>query len=127
VPPEGIFSRNARLGQAPAILDIEVIEAVKNGTIQVVATVSRFDGASVGLADATALEPDVVIAATGYARGLEPLVGHLGVLDERGNPRTLAPLPAADGLRFLGFLARPSLIGYMAKQSKRMAKQIADG
>ncbi|MDT5130547.1 MAG: hypothetical protein QOH54_6191, partial [Mycobacterium sp.] len=29
-------------------------------------------------------------------------------------------------LRFLGYLARPSLIGSVAKTSKRMAKQIAD-
>ena len=125
VPDEGIFSRSARLGRAPAILDIEVIDAIKNGAIEVVAAVSALGGGSVTLADGTVLDPDVVIAATGYKRGLEQLVGHLGVLDERGNPRALAPVPAAEGLQFLGFLARPSLIGYMGKQSKRMAKQIA--
>jgi hypothetical protein len=91
----------------------------------VVAAVSALGGGSVTLADGTVLDPDVVIAATGYKRGLEQLVGHLGVLDERGNPRALAPVPAAEGLQFLGFLSRPSLIGYMGKQSKRMAKQIA--
>jgi len=125
VPDEGIFSRSARLGRAPAILDIEVIDAIKSGAIEVVAAVSALGGGSVTLADGTVLDPDVVIAATGYKRGLEQLVGHLGVLDERGNPRALAPVPAAEGLQFLGFLARPSLIGYMGKQSKRMAKQIA--
>ena len=124
IPAEGIFTRNAR-GKAPAILDMEVIEAVKSGAIQVVAAVSGFDGGSVILADGTAVAPDAVIAATGYRRGLEPLVGHLGVLDDSGRPRVLAPVPAADGLQFLGFLARPSLIGYMGKQSKRMAKRIA--
>jgi cation diffusion facilitator CzcD-associated flavoprotein CzcO len=125
VPAEGIFSRNARLGKAPAILDMEVIDAIKNGAIQVVAAVSGFNGASVTLTDDTSLEPDVVIAATGYRRGLEPLVGHLGVLDHAGKPRALAPLPAADGLRFLGYVVRPSAIGYSAKQSKRMARRIA--
>jgi len=125
VPNEGIFSRSARLGRAPAILDIEVIDAIKNSAIEVVAAVSALGGGSVTLADGTVLDPDVVIAATGYKRGLEQLVGHLGVLDERGNPRALAPVPAAEGLQFLGFLSRPSLIGYMGKQSKRMAKQIA--
>ena len=34
-----------------------------------------------------AMEPDAVIAATGYRSGLEPLVGHLGVLDAHGVPR----------------------------------------
>jgi hypothetical protein len=125
VPNEGIFSRSARLGRAPAILDIEVIDAIKNAAIEVVAAVSRFDGDSVILADDAALAPDAVIAATGYTRGLERLVGHLGVLDENGNPCALAPAPAAEGLRFLGFLSRPSLLGYIAKQAKRTAKQIA--
>ena len=124
VPSEGIFTRNAS-GKAPAILDMEVIDAIKNGAVKVVAAVTGFDGASVTLGDGGAVEADVVISATGYGRGLEPLVGHLGVLDGSGNPRVLAPVPAADGLWFLGFLARPSLIGYIAKQSKRMAKRIA--
>ena len=66
-----------------------------------------------------------VIAATGYRRGLEELVGHLGVLDERGRPRVLAPCPAAEGLRFLGYVVRPSAIGATATQSKRVAKRIA--
>ena len=38
------------------------------------------------LADDTRIRPDTVIAATGYRRGLEPMVGHLGVLDIDGNP-----------------------------------------
>jgi len=36
------------------------------------------------------LQPDAVICATGYRRGLEPFVGNLGVLDERGAPRANA-------------------------------------
>jgi cation diffusion facilitator CzcD-associated flavoprotein CzcO len=124
VPPEGILTRNAR-GKAPAILDMEVIDAVKSGAIEVVAAVTGFDSSAVVLADGTTVEPDVVVAATGYRRGLEPLVGHLGVLDGSGNPRALAPEPVADGLQFLGFLTRPSLIGYLGKQSKRVAERIA--
>ena len=55
----------------------------------------------------------------------ESLVGHLGVLDAKGKPVVRGERPAADGLRFIGYDIRPSLIGYMAKQSKRMAKRIA--
>ena len=33
--------------------------------------------------------------------------------------------PAAEGLRFLGYLVRPSLIGYTGKLARRMAKRIA--
>ena len=35
---------------------------------------------------ARACEPSAVVVATGYRAGLEPLVGHLGVLDGRGLP-----------------------------------------
>ncbi len=74
--------------------------------------------------DGTQLDPDVVICATGYRPGLEPLVGHLGVLDAKGKPVVQGEKPAAAGLRFIGFMARPSLIGFFAKQSKRIAKRI---
>jgi len=70
------------------------------------------------------VDPHAVVLATGYRRGLEPLVGHLGVLDAKGKPVVWGEQPAADGLRFIGYDIRPSLIGYMAKQSKRMAKRI---
>lgn len=34
--------------------------------------------------------------------------------------------PAAPGLWFIGFSRRPALIGYMGKQSRRLAKKIAN-
>lgn len=49
---------------------------------------------------------DAVICATGYRRGLEPLVGHLSILDEQGVPRfTDGALSDArtPGLHFAGF------------------------
>ena len=71
-------------------------------------------------------DPDVVICATGYLHGLEPLVGHLGVLDERGVPRASGVEPAAEGLRFIGFMSRPALIAFVARQSRRVAARIAE-
>jgi hypothetical protein len=62
--------------------------------------------------------------ATGYRRDLEPLVGHLGVLDADGKPLVAGDEPAADGLRFIGYTSRPALIGFVAKQSRRIAKRI---
>jgi putative flavoprotein involved in K+ transport len=47
----------------------------------VVAEIEAFDAGTVSLRSGVRVEPDVVIAATGYRRGLEPVVGHLGVLD----------------------------------------------
>ena len=76
------------------------------------------------LADEMRLEPQSVICATGYRRALEPLVGHLGVLGERGLPRRIGPDPAAEGMRFIGYLPRPGGLGYMAKEAKRAARAI---
>ena len=50
------------------------------------AALTRFEGDDAVLADGTRLPPDAVIAATGYTTGLAPMVGHLGVLDDRGRP-----------------------------------------
>jgi thioredoxin reductase len=126
IPDEGVFSLVKRLDQVPAIVDRNVIDAVKDGRIEVTPTVESFDGDKVVLTDGSRVDAHAVVLATGYRRGLEPLVGHLGVLDANGKPVVQGHRPAARGLRFLGFEARPSLIGYMAKQSKRMANRIAN-
>jgi hypothetical protein len=127
IPDEGPFSRSARLGVAPALVDMAVINAIKVGVIEVVKSPGSFDGSAVSLVDGTRLHPDIVVCATGYRRGLEPLVGHLGVLDERGVPLATCGQPVADGLRFLGFLPRPSQIGYTSKRARRVANDIANG
>jgi hypothetical protein len=125
IPEEGVFSRLHRLGVVPSIVDPEVIEAIKAGEIEVVPGVESLDKTGVELADGERIEPDVVLCATGYGRGLEPLVGHLGVLDEQGVPHRQGAEAALPGLRFIGFTARPAALGYMGKQAKRAAKAIA--
>jgi cation diffusion facilitator CzcD-associated flavoprotein CzcO len=125
VPPkEGILSRAHREGKAPAILDKPVIDAIKRRRIEITAAVESLDATGVVLADRTRLEPDVVIAATGYCTGLQPLVGHLGVLDERHLPLIHGGPPAAPGLRFIGYQPRPGQIGYLGSEATRAAKQI---
>lgn len=124
VPEEGVFSRSARLGVAPAIVDEEVIAVIKARQIEIVRAMEAFADGQVVLADGTRVDPDTVICATGYRRGLEPLVGHLGVLDERGRPRIVGAKPAATGLRFIGFIPRPSQIGASAKQARHAARAI---
>jgi len=125
IPDEGVFSKVKRLEQVPSLVDMDVIDAIKDGSIEVVPTVGSFDRNAVVLVDGSRLDPHAVVLATGYLRGLEPLVGHLGVLDAKGKPVSRGVRPAAKGLRFIGYDVRPSLIGYMAKQSKRMARRIA--
>ena len=124
IPEEGIFTRARRLGVAPSILDEEVIDAVRDGRIEIVSAVESFDRSGVHLADGSRLEPDAVICATGHRRGLEPLVGHLDVLGDRGAPKVRAPEPAAEGLRFVGYLPRPAALGHMAKEARGAAKAI---
>ena len=125
VPPkEGIMSRSHREGKAPAILDQPVIDAIKERRIEITAAVDSFDATGVVLADRTRLEPHAVIAATGYTTGLEPLVGHLDVLDERGVPLIHGGPAAAPGLRFIGYQPRPAQIRYVGAEATRAAKQI---
>jgi cation diffusion facilitator CzcD-associated flavoprotein CzcO len=125
IPEEGVFSRLRRLGVAPMIVDKEVIDAIKERRIEIVAGVESFDEHTVGLADGTRIEPDAVIAATGYRCGLEDMVGHLGVLNERGVPTAHAEAPAARGLRFVGFVPIPGHFAYGGAQARQAAKAIA--
>jgi cation diffusion facilitator CzcD-associated flavoprotein CzcO len=125
MPDEGVFTRLRRTGQAPAIVDKEVIEAVKAGRIEVVGAVASLDETGVELAGGARVEPDAVICATGYGRVLDPLVGHLGVLDEHGIPRSRGATPAAPGLRFIGYVPRPGGLGYAGKESRKAARAIA--
>lgn len=86
------------------LIDVGLVEQLKAGRVQPVAAVAGFDGPEVLLADGSRIDPDVVIAATGYDRALEALVGHLGVLDDAGRPAVhgAATHPNAPGLRFIG-------------------------
>lgn len=126
IPDEGLFSRLERLGVAPAIVDKEVIDSIKARRIEIVSGVSSLDETGVWLADGSRVEPHAVIAATGYRTGLEAVVGHLGLLDERGVPR-VAAAEAAPGLRFIGYRPRPAHIGYMGDEARLAARDIAAG
>jgi cation diffusion facilitator CzcD-associated flavoprotein CzcO len=125
VPDEGLMTRFRRDGTVPSIVDKEVIEAVKEGAVEVVGAVASLDSAGVILAGGRRVEPEAIICATGYRRALEPVVGHLGVLDDRGWPAVAAPEPAAPGLRFAGYTSRPGTLGFISRQAKRSARAIA--
>jgi cation diffusion facilitator CzcD-associated flavoprotein CzcO len=125
IPEEGVFSRLKRLGVAPAIVDKEIIEAIKDGRIEIVAGVRALDESGVVLEDDTRAEPDAVIAATGYRSALEPLVGHFGVLNERGLPVVADGHAVAPGLRFVGFVPRPAQLGVLGAEARRAARGIA--
>ncbi|MFD5786068.1 flavin-containing monooxygenase [Streptomyces sp. NPDC127037] len=125
-PDTGLYSR-VKEGAIP-VQDVGLIDAVKRGRVVPVAAVESFDEDAVVLADGTRITPDVVIAATGYRRALEPLVGHLGVLDERGRPvvhgaRTPKEAP---GLYFTGFTNPISgMLRELALDAEKIAKRAA--
>lgn len=103
-PPEGVYTRVRRDDVIP-IIDVGLIRALKERQVEIAAAVEGFDGKDVLLADGSRIAPEAVIAATGYRRGLERLVGHLGVLGANGRPdvhggRTHSSAP---GLYFLGY------------------------
>jgi hypothetical protein len=125
IPDEGVFARFHRLGVTPAVIDPEVIDAIKAGRIEIVPGTESLDRTAARLTGGGRVEPNSIICATGYTRGLEPLVGHLDVLDERGIPRALGKNAAADGLRFIGYTPHPGQLAYIGKQAKRAAKAIA--
>ncbi|GGZ50224.1 monooxygenase [Streptomyces subrutilus] len=125
-PATGLYSR-VRQGAIP-VQDVGLIDAVRRGAVEPVAAVDSFDGAEVVLADGARIAPDAVIAATGYRRALEGLVGHLGVLDARGRPRTHGARTAAGapGLHFTGFSNPISgMFREMALDAERIAKAVA--
>jgi putative flavoprotein involved in K+ transport len=125
--PERGFYRTLLKARVTPIVDIGLVRALKRGSVEIVAAVEAFERRDVLLADGRRLSPDAVIAATGYNRDLESLVGHLGVLDEEGMPlaQGAAP-PALPGLHFLGF-AHPSgsSLRELRIDARRLARAIA--
>ena len=102
--PRGIFSQQALDDVTPTI-DVGLIDALKAGKITVVGAVESFTADAVQLADGTSVTADVVLVATGFQRGLEPLVGDLGVIAPGGRPLINADeqLAGLEGLFFLGY------------------------
>ncbi len=127
-PDTGLYSR-VREGAIP-VLDPGLVRAVRQGRVEPVGAVDSFEGEKVVLAGGETITPEVVIAATGYRRGLEPLVGHLGVLDGRGRPLVHGrdTHPAAPGLYFTGYTNPISgMLRELARDAPRIAAAITRG
>lgn len=109
-------------------LDSGFAAAVQRGEIDIVPAVAGFDGDTVLLDGGERRTYDTVIAATGFRPGLEDLVGHLGVLDDNGEPRIRGgdQLPSTAGLFFAGFsFGLFALLPYIESDAREIAKAIS--
>lgn len=102
--PRGAFTQAVEDDVVP-ILDVGLIEMLKRGKVEVVAAVEAFDGSDVALRGGERIAPDSVIACAGYRRALEPLVGHLGLIGDKGRPvvHGARTHPEAPDLHFIGY------------------------
>lgn len=125
-PDTGLYSR-VKEGAIP-VLDVGLINAVRKGHVEIVAAVDGFEDNKVILADGKRVSADAVIAATGYIRGLEGLVGHLEVLDASGRPvvHGAHTTKHAHGLYFQGYTNPISgNLREMAIDAAKIAKSVA--
>lgn len=109
--PQGGITRLLDTGTAPAI-DQGFVAALKAGKVTIVPEIEGFETTRVRLIDQQTIEPDIVIAATGYHTGLRSILGHLDVLDGSGVPKIHgdAQMDAYPGLWFTGM--QPRLTGF---------------
>ncbi|MEV6104050.1 NAD(P)/FAD-dependent oxidoreductase [Streptomyces sp. NPDC051940] len=124
-PASGLYTRV--LEGAIPVQDVGFIRAVQSRRVLPVPSVHSFAKDRVILGDGTEITPDVVIAATGYRRGLEPLVGHLDALDAHGAPRAhgARTLPDAPGLHFTGYTNPISgMLREIALDAERIARTV---
>ncbi len=125
-PEKGVGTR-VQEEQIP-LIDVGFLGELKRGRIKVVPGVTGFERESV-MCGERRVRPDAVIAATGYSRGLDPLVGHLDVLDPRGRPARHAPEShlKAPGLYFIGY-SNPITgnLRQIAIDARRLGKVLAE-
>jgi putative flavoprotein involved in K+ transport len=125
-PERGVYTRVAEDDVVP-IIDIGLVDALKREQVEVVGALVGFDGRDVVLAGRERIDPEVVIVATGYRRGLEPLVGHLGVLGPNGRPVVHGgeTHPDAPNLYFTGYTNPISgMFREMAIDARRIGRAI---
>lgn len=106
-PPVGLKATVEQTGRIPTLAD-ELIDAVRADRVEVVAAVKAVDSDGVILTDGNRIPTSVIIAATGFSVDLDSMVGHLGVLDERGKLRGGFASHIGDGMFAIGYGIPPN-------------------
>ena len=124
-PTLGLKATVETRGRIPTLAD-ELIDVVRDGLVEVVGAVEAIDSDGVILADGTSVAPQVIIAATGFGTDLDGVVGHLGVLDEHGNPRGGFASHVGDGMFALGYGIPPNgPLRAIRISATRLAREVA--
>ena len=125
-PPLGLKATVETRGRIPTLAD-ELAAVVRAGRIEVVAAVAALESDRVILSDGTGIAPEVIIAATGFEPDLDGLVGHLGILDDRGNPHGGFASDLGDGMFAIGHGIPPNgPLRAIRLAATPLAAQIAD-
>jgi putative flavoprotein involved in K+ transport len=108
------------------LIDVGFVDALKRGRVSVKRAVERITPTGAVFADGTSEPFDAIIAATGFATGLESLIDAPDVLDHLGEPLGTSGEPTAHpGLYFVGFTH--SLRGHLFeanRASRRLARHV---
>jgi putative flavoprotein involved in K+ transport len=123
--PSGEFAPYTR--RRVPVIDVGFVDALKRGRVVVKPAVERLTQTGAAFADGTSGRFDAIIAATGFATGLESLIDAPGAIDEAREPRGTSGEPTAHpGLYFVGFTH--SLRGHLFeanRASRRLARHVA--
>ncbi|OBG22342.1 NAD(P)/FAD-dependent oxidoreductase [Mycobacterium sp. 852002-51057_SCH5723018] len=124
-PTLGLKATVETRGRIPTLAD-ELIDVVRAGLVEVVGAVEAIDSDGVILSDGRSVAPQVIIAATGFGPDLDGLVGHLGVLDEHGNPRGGFASHVGNGMFAIGYGIPPNgPLRAIRISATRLARQVA--
>nr|WP_308128961.1 NAD(P)/FAD-dependent oxidoreductase [Actinoplanes polyasparticus] len=120
-PAQGLMTRHLA-GRYVPLQDVGIVRDVMARRVRPVAAVQGFTASSVRLADGSSVEPDVLVAATGYGSGLRELFEDPSLFDDTGVPHVHGGAPARPGLWFAGYDIN---LGGMLRQAGIEARQVA--
>jgi cation diffusion facilitator CzcD-associated flavoprotein CzcO len=86
------------------VIDVGFVEVLKQGRVQIRPALVRLSGSEAVYADGRSEPFDAIIAATGFATGLDTLLEPGALLDKANEPVAPSGVPTASpGLYFIGF------------------------
>ena len=108
------------------LIDVGFVDALKRRRVTVRPAVSALTPTGAVFADGTSDAFEAIVAATGFASGLESVLDVPGALDAAGEPRATSGEPTQwPGLYFIGFIH--SLRGHLFeanRASRRLARHV---